>query len=137
MNNQSPRHLPQWTWVLGWLFFPTGLFVVYGSARLLSWRRATLFAALSYGCIIGFAWLMMRLEHGGATVLVRSVAALGGVAMLCGWDFSLHRIGRRAAYWSPAVQRGWRRAAWFAAALLCLGCVNVALAFVLSRLHIL
>ena len=135
MNDQSPRPLPQWSWVLATLFFPSGLFVAFGSARLLSWWRAVLLAVLSYGCIIGFAQLMVHLERGGASGLVHSTAVLGDVMMFCAWGFLLYRIGQRVGYWSPKVQRGWRRAGWFAVVVLCLDCVSVGLQFVVARLN--
>lgn len=135
MNDQSPRHLPQWSWVVAVLFFPSGLFLAYGSAKLLSWWRAVLLALLSYGCLVGFVQLMVHLERRGASGLVHSIAILGGLAMLGGWGFVLYRIGQCAEYWSPTAQRVWRRAGWFAVAVLCIACVGVGFQFIGDRLH--
>ena len=135
MNDPSPRRLPQWSWVLAVLFFPSGMFVAYGSARLLSWSRAVLFALVSYGCVICFVQLMIYLENHSASSVVHSIAIFAGITMFCGWGFLLYRIGQRATYWSPTVQRGWRRAGWFAVAVLCFACISVVIQLILTRLH--
>jgi hypothetical protein len=127
MNVLSPRPLPQWGWVLATLFFPSGLFVAYGCARLLSWARAIPLALLSYGCVGGFVVLMSRLDQLGASGLARSLALLGGVAIFSAWGFVLHGIGQRVGYWSTSVQRGWRRAGWFAVFILGLAGISVGL----------
>lgn len=127
MNAPSPRPLPQWGWVLATLFFPSGLFVAYGYARLLSWARAVPMALLSYGCVVGFVLLMRRLDQLGASGLARSLALLGGAVVFSTWGIVLHGIGRRVGYWSPSVQGGWRRAGWFAVFLLGLAGVSVGL----------
>jgi hypothetical protein len=121
--------------VLAMLFFPSGLFVAYGSARLLSWARAIMLAILSYGCLIGFVQIMVHLERGGASGVVPGAAILVGVMMFCGWGFLLYRIGQRVRYWSPTALRGWRRAGWVAVVVLCLACINVVLQFFVARLH--
>jgi hypothetical protein len=127
MNTPSPRPLPQWSWVLATLFFPSGLFVAYGCARLLSWARAIPLTLLSYGCVIGFVLLMSRLDQGGASGSVRSLALLGGVTMFSAWGILLYRIGLRVGYWSPTVQRSWRRAGWIAVLVLGLAAASVGL----------
>ena len=122
-------------WLLATLFFPSGVFVAYGSARLLSWSRAVLLALFSYGCLIGFVQLMVHFERSEASDMIRSAAILGGVTMFCGWGCVLYRIGQRAGYWSRAVQRGWRRACWFAVAVLALGVASILVQIVVARLH--
>ncbi|HTH46159.1 MAG TPA: hypothetical protein VMB21_01480, partial [Candidatus Limnocylindria bacterium] len=63
MNASTPRPLPAWAWVLAALFFPSGVFVAFGSARLLSWPKAVAGALLSYGCVVGFVRLMVHGEQ--------------------------------------------------------------------------
>jgi uncharacterized membrane protein len=135
MADLSPRPLPQWGWVLAVLFFPSGVFVAFGAARLLTWTRAILFALLSYGCIIGFVQFMMLLERNGASSVMHSVAILVGMVVFCAWAFFIFRIGQRAEYWSQVVQRGWRRAGWFAVVVLCLACLSLGLQFIVAQLH--
>ena len=87
-------------------------------------------ALLSYGCVVAFAQLMAHWEQTGANPLVSSVTLLCGMIIFVAWGWVLHFIGRRAGYWSPTVQRGWKRAGWFAVALLCLGSAGVVLQLV-------
>ena len=124
---RAPRPLPKWAWVLAVLFFPVGMFVAYGSARLLSWWRSVVLAVLSQACIIGFGQAMIQLEHRNSSEVARAALLSGGVLMLSAWGFALYRIGQSAAYWSPAVQRGWRRAGWFALAVFLLSLVTLLL----------
>lgn len=136
MSDQTPRPIPKWAWVIGVLFFPSGMFVAYGSARLLSWGRSILLAAISYLCIIGFVRTMVYVEHGGWSELVGSVVLSGGVLMFCAWGFALYRIGQAAAYWSPSGQRGWRRAGWCGVAAFSLSLISILVQAVVSwRTH--
>lgn len=135
MSDSSRRRLPQWSWVLAALFFPSGVFVAYGCARLISWSRAILLALTSYGSLAGFVQLMVRLEQDGASDVGKSIAILGGVTMLAGWGWLLYCIGQRVEYWSPTVHRGWCRAGWVAVVLICLASAVVGLQFVAHRLR--
>ena len=126
VNISAPRRLSQWGWLLAVLFFPSGVFLAFGSARLLPWTRAVTLALLSYGCVVGFVGLMMVLERIHAGALAHSAALLGGMTLFFGWGLLLQRIGQGAGYWSLEVERGWRRAGWFAAAVLVLAVLNVA-----------
>ena len=116
------------------MFFPCGLFVAYGRARLLSWRRAALLAVLSYVCIIGFVQLMAQLDRDGSSGWVHSTAILGGVTMYCGLGFLLYRIGHHVGYWSPTAQGIWQRAGWLGSIVFCLACVSVGLQFIVARI---
>ena len=129
-----PRRLPQWGWLLAALFFPSGVFIAYGTARLLSWTRAVTLAVLSYGCVVGFVGLMMIVERFHAGSVVHSIALLGGFLVFYGWGTLLYRIGLNAGYWSPEVQRGWRRAGWFTTFVLVLAVLNVGLQFLGARI---
>jgi len=135
MNEQTSRQLPQWGWVLAAVFFPSGVFIAFGVARILSWSRAILFALLSYGCIIGFVQFMRHLEHGGTNYMAKAVAVPSGIAIIVIWGFVLYRIGQQANYWSSVAQRGWRLAGWFAVAVLCLACARVSIEFVVALRH--
>jgi len=126
-EDEAPRTLSPLAWALAVLFFPTGVFIALGSARLLSWPRSIAWALLSYGSVIGFVGLMHTLERSGAREAVRTMALTGGMLMIFAWALMIYRIGRRASYWSPAVLRGWRRAGWFAVAAMALGAVNATL----------
>jgi hypothetical protein len=84
-------------------------------------------AALSYACVIGFVQTMIYIETNNMGPTVHSAVLSGGILMVWAWGFALYRIGQAAAYWSPAIQRGWRLAGWFALALFLLSLVTVML----------
>jgi hypothetical protein len=121
----APRPLRTWAWGLAILFLPGGLFIACGAARLLGWSQALFLAVLSQGSLIGFTQLMAHLEQSGASPAVRATALEGGLSLLAAWVFLVFRIGLRKSYWSPNVLRGWKRAGWFAASVLCLGWMSV------------
>jgi hypothetical protein len=130
MNDQAPRRLPKWTWVLAAILFPPGVFVAYGSAGLLPWWPSILLAALSYACVFGFVeamrFPMSRVAH--------SAALLTGVLVFWGWGYALYRIGKAKAYWSTVGQRVWRRGGWFALAIVLLSVVGLILEGIASLL---
>ena len=123
----TPRSLPKWAWIMALLLYPTGMFVAYGSARLLSWRRSVSLAVLSWACVFGFVQLMIYLEFTGAGYLARSVALSVGALMVSAWGKVLFRIGEAASYWSPVARRCWRCAGWLAAAVVLLSVIEVML----------
>lgn len=125
MSDRATRPIPGWAWVLAALFFPSGLFLAYGYARLLSWPRSILLALLSYGCIIGFARTMGYLEQTHASEFLRAAALSAGIFMLCAWGFVLFRIGQAAAYWSESGRRAWRYASWFGGSMFVLSTITM------------
>ena len=109
--------MPTWGWALAALFFPSGVFVAFGVARLLSWPKAIAGALFSYACVVGFVHLMVYAEKVGDAfwpVLI----LFGGVLAFWFWGRLLHSIGQRAEYWSATAQRAWMCAFWFAVAAL-------------------
>jgi hypothetical protein len=131
MKNQEPRQIPRWAWVLAVLLFPPGVFVAFGCARLLSWWRSVLFAVLSYASLEGFLRTLLYLEDRGVPEAVRLAVVLGGHLLFSAWGFALYRIGAAARYWSPAAQKRWRGAGWFAVAVFAFGLLGLALLFIL------
>ena len=129
MNAAEFRPLPRWGWVLAVLFFPCGLFVAFGYARLLPWSKAAVGALLSYGCVVGGVRLMVHGETAGASPLLRSLTPLGGVLVFSLWGWVLYAVGQRAGFWSPVARSAWSKARWFALALLALAAAGVALQF--------
>lgn len=128
MNAPQPRPLPTWGWVLAVLFFPSGLFVAFGSARLLSWPKAIAGALISYGCVVGLVRLMVYAERVGGEFW-SGLILFGGVLVFWFWGGLLHEIGKRAKYWSPTAQRAWMCAFWFAVAALGLIAIGMVLWF--------
>lgn len=126
MTDHPPlRTLPEWHWTVATLFFPFGLFIVYGWVGLLPWRRAVLLAVLSYASIAGLAQLMAYFARGDVHGVIPNLIVIGGLVMLCGWGVLLYHIGQRRAYWSPEAQINWGNAARLAAVVVTLVCLLV------------
>jgi hypothetical protein len=135
MDTESLRPLPRWSWILACLFFPVGFFVAYGAAGLLRWPKASTLAVVSYGSLIAFGFLMQFLDHSGASMVIRSLATIGGLTLLCGWGFLLYRTGKEHDYWSAQAHRFWKGFGWFAIVLLGINCLATAALLVITLLR--
>lgn len=114
--------------MLGALFFPAGIFLVMGRARLLTWPRAAMFAAAAFLSNALFVQIWTDLDLSRASEVSRALAMTGGIVMYCAWGHTTYQIGQRVDYWSPGSLRGWRVVGWFALFMLSMSVLDIVLA---------
>jgi hypothetical protein len=126
------RVLPQWAWLIAYLFFPMGPFIALAAAKVISWRNAVILAVVSYGMGAGVTLLMGFLDglpQGG----LRQILG-GGVPLLffLGWSLVIYRIGSAADYWQPRTRRLCVILFWIAISLLIIMLMLPLMSFILK-----
>lgn len=115
------KRLPAWAWCLTLIGFPSSVFVAYGFARILTWRRSIAFALLSAGCSTAYVTIMIQMEGVvPETDVGRMIIEDAMCLSTMGWCLLLYYLGKDVSYWTPALLRGWRRAKWLGIAMICL-----------------
>jgi hypothetical protein len=123
----GPRRVALPFWILGILYFPWGIFLVLGMARLLSWTRCVLLTLTSFASALVGVQIIFDLKNTHASDLSLSLASAAGVVMYFGWGNIIYEIGQKAEYWSPRAQWSWRCASWIGIFFLSFCAVTVAL----------
>jgi hypothetical protein len=126
------RPLPAWGWITAALFYPSGLFLAYGHAGLLRWRKALFFTAFSYAALVLFVSFIATMERTEDGHLFQSILMLVFAGSLLAWGKFLHGIGTQVNYWSRDAQQVWRWAKWSGISLLGLSALSVMIALLTS-----
>lgn len=102
---KPPRRIPAWGWVLGAIFFPSGIFIVLAASRAMRWSWAILLSIASYGIVLLFALGMKCIQYESALACNYTLLGLwlylGCVGQL------QYSIGRRHDVWSWQARRIW------------------------------
>jgi len=99
------QRIPAWGWVLGAIFFPSGIFIVLAVSRAMRWPWAILLAIASHGVLLLFPLGMKYIQHESA--LARNYTLLG-LWLCCACVGQLqYSIGRRHGVWSWQARRIW------------------------------
>jgi hypothetical protein len=110
--------LPQWGWLVAYLFFPIGPFIALAAAKLLSWPKAIVLAVISYGTGAAMVLLLIYLQNSPNFQGRQFVSALVPISLFLGWGIVIYRIGRAADYWCPRTRRICLILLWIAVSLL-------------------
>jgi hypothetical protein len=99
------RHIPAWGWVVGAIFFPSGIFIVLAASRAMRWPWAILLTIASYGVPLLFALGMKYIQYESA--LARNYTLLGLWLYVACVGQLQYSIGRRHGVWSWQGRRIW------------------------------
>ena len=100
------RRIPAWGWVLGAIFFPSGIFIVLAVAKALRWWAAVVLAILSYGVEVLLVY-GYSLKPAGPPTAISTYLSLGFLLYLACVGQLQYSIGRRHGVWSWQARRIW------------------------------
>jgi len=100
------RRIPAWGWVLGAIFFPSGIFIVLAVAKALHWWTAVVLAILSWGVGMLLAY-GHSLKPAGPPTALGTYVTLGLFFYLACIGQLQYSIGRRHGVWSEQARRIW------------------------------
>ena len=133
-DKEHRKRIPLWGWVPGVIFFPSGLFLTLGSARVMKWRTAVPLAACAWAVqmafVKGMALMGDRFPEGSAYLLLGFWFSTLSVAQL------QYAIGAKHGLWSDTARRVWRILGYFGAGIAVLGLLTFAMRVIGSALGI-